>query len=755
MTTTASSPAPLLPPKGWRGLARLALEGFAAGVFVSLVLALAVFIVAAQAEAAPLAARSGSLAAADARGGALRLSAAGDTPAVAAPLVATDVRIEVAGIVARTTVTQRFVNPTPVWREGVYLFPLPDKAAVDHLRVETDGRVIEGQVRERAAAKRAYEQAKSEGRQAGLVEQERPNLFTTSVAQLPPDAEVVVTIEFQETLRYDSGTFRLRFPLAVTPRYVPGELVAAPETAGAIDAIATDVVPDAGRVAAPFAIPGDGQAAPVTFAVTIDAGFPLAAVESTSHSIDVGKLPDGRTLVELADGVVPADRDLELAWKPAVGAEPGAAVFTEQSNGRTHALVMVLPPSVDATGPVVPREATFVVDTSGSMSGVSIVQAKEATAFAISRLKPGDRFNVIEFNSRTRSLFSAPMPVDPATISAAQKFVAGLRADGGTEMKPALTAALAPKALPGYARQVFFLTDGAVGNEHELLKLIRAELGDRRLYTIAIGPAPNAWFIRKAAQFGRGSSTFIGDVRDVRERMTALFEKLERPALTDLSITWPVGAEAYPRELPDLYSGEPIVVSASFTGAPSTLSIVGRRGKSAWGALLPTGAGTPADGVGALWARERISALSDTIVEGAPEDEVRPLIVATALEHRLVSRYTSLVAVDVTPIAPAGTEPQRTAIPGLLPAGLDPAGFVGALPQTATPAPLLLIAGLVLAALAWVVRPRRRRKAGSDPVFGPSMSSLASGRTPNTGSDPASLPLRWLVERADLARSVC
>jgi Ca-activated chloride channel family protein len=177
---------------GWRGLARLALEGLAAGIFVSFVLALAVFIVKSRADAAPLRAQG---LASRAHGGMLKLSATGDEPAMSAPLVATDVRIEVAGIVARTTLTQRFVNPTPVWREGVYLFPLPDKAAVDHMRVETGGRVIEGEVHERAKAKQAYDDAKRSGRQAGLVEQERPNLFTTSVALLPPDEEVIVTIE--------------------------------------------------------------------------------------------------------------------------------------------------------------------------------------------------------------------------------------------------------------------------------------------------------------------------------------------------------------------------------------------------------------------------------------------------------------------------------------------------------------------------------------------------------------------------------
>jgi len=359
---------------------------------------------------------------------------------------------------------------------------------------------------------------------------------------------------------------------------------------------------------------------------------------------------------------------------------------------------------------------------------VSIVQAKEATLFALSRLKSGDRVNVIEFNSRTRSLFARPMPVDATTLETARKFVAGLTANGGTEMKPALTAALAPEALPGYARQVFFLTDGAVGNENELLKLVRASLGDRRLYTIAIGPAPNAWFIRKAAQFGRGTATFIADTREVNARMTALFEKLERPAITDLALTWPVGAEVYPSTLPDLYDGQPIVVSASFAGDPQTLSIVGRRGKSAWGTLLPTGGGEPSSGIGAHWARERISALSDSIVEGAPEDEVRPLIVATALEHHLVSKYTSLVAVDVTPIAPAGTDPERTLVPGLLPAGLDASGFVGSLPQTATPAPLLLLVGLLLLGVAWLVRrPRMRLDA----------------------------PIVALARRADIARRVC
>ena len=181
----------------------------------------------------------------------------------------------------------------------------------------------------------------------------------------------------------------------------------------------------------------------------------------------------------------------------------------------------------------------FIIDTSGSMEGTSIKQAKEALQMALDRLSPGDRFNVIEFNSVTRAVFGAPMPVDTATLAKAKSFVTALRARGGTEMKPALKAALTQDVAPGFVRQVVFLTDGAVGNEGELIHLIRERLSDRRLFTIGIGSAPNSFFLTKAAQYGRGTFTFIGDVREVAEKMGALFTKLESPVLTDIAISWP------------------------------------------------------------------------------------------------------------------------------------------------------------------------------------------------------------------------
>jgi Ca-activated chloride channel family protein len=684
----------------WRQLARLALESLGTGLFVSLVLALAVFVISFEARAAggddP---GQGTLLLREARGG-----------TTAALLLATDVHMDVSGMVARVQLTQRFVNTSAEWREGVYVFPLPDKAAVDHLTMHIGERVIEGQIKERAEARLSYETAKAEGRKTTLVEQERPNMFTTSVANIGPNEEIVVALEYEETLRYDEGSFRLRFPLAITPRYVPGAAIAASDE-GTGWSPPTSQVPDADRIMPPFVSSRDGHVNPVSIAIDLNPGFPLAKLASSYHAVDVEERPGNRYLVTLADGHVATTRDFELVFVPDVGAAPGAALFTETKGGKTYALLMALPPTAPGVAAAhVPREITYIIDTSGSMEGVSIAQARDALAMALDRLQPGDRFNVIEFNSTSTPLFPAPMPVDTATLARAKHFVGALRARGGTEMLPALKIALAGQPESSMVRQVVFLTDGAVGNEDDILRLLHDKLGDRRLFTIGIGPSPNTFFLTKAAQSGRGTFTFIGDVREVRQKMTALFRKLESPALTNISIDWPGGADAWPRLVPDLYAGEPVVVTAQFPAGTlqGNVQISGMRTGAAWQALLPINAGATEAGVSVLWARAKIDALTDAGRQGAPEPEIRSAVLDVALTHHLVSKYTSLVAVDVTPTKPAGIDALKTALPGNVPEGL--AGF-DQLPRTATPAALAIVVGLVLllaaASLAYINLRRR------------------------------------------------
>jgi Ca-activated chloride channel family protein len=673
----------------WRELGRLALESLATGLFVSLVLALAVFIVSFEARAA------GNVATVQSVGQGTLLLREGNGEKIAAPLLSTDVHMDVSGMVARVQVRQRFVNPSAQWREGVYVFPLPEKAAVDHLTMHIGERVIEGLVKERTEARRTYDNANAEGRKATLIEQERPNMFMTSVANIGPNEEIIVALEYEDTLRYDDGSFRLRFPLAITPRYVPGAPVGS--TGGGMGwSPATLQVLDADRITPPVADAREGFVNPVMIAVDLNAGFPLLKVASTYHAMNVEERPGNRYRLTLGNGPVPAARDFELVWTPDVGSAPGAALFTETKGDRTYALLMALPPSApDAAAPRVPREITYIIDTSGSMEGVSIVQAREAMLLALTRLSPGDRFNVIQFNSITTPLFTAPMPVDDVTLRQATAFVSRLRATGGTEMLPALRVALAGERESTMMRQVVFLTDGAVGNEDAILKLVHDQLGDRRLFTIGIGPAPNTFFLAKAAQFGRGSFTFIGDVREVKEKMTALFRKLENPAMTDIAIDWPGAADAWPKLAPDLYAGEPVVVTAQFPAGTlaGNVAIRGKRGGAMWGAMLPVNGGATEPGVAVLWARAKIDALMDAGRQGAPEADIRNAVLDVALTHHLVSKYTSLVAVDVTPTRPAGTDSVKTAIPGNIPEGLT--GF-DQLPRTATPAALMIVVGLVL-----------------------------------------------------------
>jgi Ca-activated chloride channel family protein len=699
MRSPPSAEARVLRPGGLRELARIAAEAAAVGLFASVALLLAALLIANAAQAAtPETPATGTLLFKDANG------------AIDAPLLDTDVEIGVSGIAARTRVTQRFVNPGSGWREGVYVFPLPEDAAVDHLQMRIGTRRIEGKIRERAQARREYDEAKQLGRKAALVEQERPNLFTTSVAPIGPGEEIVVAIEYQQALRYDEGRFSLRFPMAITPRYIPGApAVTTADAAGASPsglgwAADTDRVPDASRITPLVAHPSLGKLNPVTLSVALDAGFPLAKLESRYHAVTIDESADHRYTVTL-DGAVPADRDFELVWTPDVGRAPGAAVFVERGGGTSHALMMLVPSIADDSAQRTPREVTFVVDTSGSMAGSSIAQAKAALSMALERLAPGDRFNVIEFNSRARALFATPMPVGPATVGRARSFVSGLRADGGTEMREALLLALGSDRAEGFVRQVVFLTDGAVGNEDELFALIRNKLGDRRLFTVGIGSAPNSHFMTKAAQFGRGTFTYIGDVREVQEKMAALYRKLESPVLTDIELAWPGAHESHPAAIPDLYAGEPIVVTAALRSLDGDLVVRGRHAGKPWQATLPLAGNGEAHGIGVLWARAKIDALADAQVAGANPDGIRSEIVRVALAHHLVSKYTSLVAVDVTPTAPPGFHLESSAIPVDLPEGQEFEKIFGGLPQTATNAPrdvAIAIAALLVALLLWI-----------------------------------------------------
>ncbi|MCZ2421407.1 MAG: marine proteobacterial sortase target protein [Burkholderiales bacterium] len=670
---------------------------FAIGLATSIALAGIVLLLAHDAQAAELVPMKPK----EVQQGTLLLKSEGATLAV--PAVATEAEIRVSGIVARAVVRQTYRNPYDTWFEGLYVFPLPENAAVDHLRMKVGDRIIEGDIQERQAARAQYEQAKSSGRRAALVEQERPNIFTTSVANIPPRGEIVVEIEYQQTLRYDSGSFSLRFPMVVGPRYIPGA-PAEGQGAGTGWAQNTDQVPDAARITPPVLDPAKhAPTNPVRLKVVLDAGVPLARVDSPYHAIVQRETEGGGRVIELAEGSVPANQDFELTWTPAASHAPQAALFTEQLGDKRYALLMVMPPAKEVAAARLPREVVFVIDTSGSMSGSSIAQAREALELAIARLSERDSFNVVEFNSYAKALYADARPASAANREHAVRWVRRLQAQGGTEMALALNLALNGRENPGRVRQVIFLTDGAVGNEDGLFKLIKDKLGDSRLFTVGIGSAPNSHFMGKAAQTGRGTFTYIGRIEEVKEKMGQLFAKIESPVLKGVDIAWSGSVEAWPKRMPDLYLGEPIVVSAALDKLDGDIKLSGLRGEvneKPWHATLPLADARTGKGMGVLWAREKIASLIDSQRDGAKEEAVRDAVVEVALAHHLVSKYTSLVAVDKTPVRPKADELQSGAIPTNLPEGWEYGKVFGELPQGATDSLWNLLAGFLTLLLA-------------------------------------------------------
>jgi len=633
-----------------------------------------------------------------------------------APGVATAVTIEVTALVARAVVRQRFRNPGRDWVEGIYVFPLPESAAVDGLRLRIGERVIEGQVQERAAARQTYTAARQSGRRASLVEQERPNVFTTSVANLGPGEEVEVEISYQQAVTFRDGEFRLRFPTVVGPRYIPGQPVAEAVVSEELRlaggwAVATDQVADAARITPPVRPPGEAPANALAIEVRLRAGVPLASVASTHHAVRTEQRGELQ-LVTLAEGPVPADRDFELVWRPQPAHLPRASLFREQVDGDHYALLTVLPPTrLAADQPRTPRDLVLVIDVSGSMHGASIVQARAALDLALARLDPGDRFNVVAFNNRAWALFPALRPATPDYVAAARRWVGRLDASGGTEMAGALRMALAAgdQEEAGRLRQVVFVTDGAVGNEAALFGLIETHLGRARLFTVGIGSAPNSHFMRRAAEHGRGSFIHVGNATQVTERIDALLRQLDRPALTDVVLTLPAGfaAETLPDPLPDLYLGEPVQLLLKLPALPPALRLEGQVGARAWRAELALDA-APAPGIGRLWGRARIEQLLDRhrrASDQAQREALRGEVVAVALRHHLVSRFTSLVAVDVTPARSRDALLRRHPLATELPHGWSYDKVFGTT-QTATMAPLQLLSGLLLCLTALWLRRR-------------------------------------------------
>jgi len=594
-------------------------------------------------------------------------------------LLSTDIKIAVAGSSSRTIVSQRFINVSETWAEGVYVFPIGENAAVDTLKLRIGEKFIEGIIKEKVEAKVIYEEAKAEGKKASLIEQQKPNLFTNNIANIGPGEVVVVQIEFQSKLISKDGTWELRVPLVSAPRYDISVIEEKIEF-GSSGFSNKSINADYNENIDVKILDEKELFNPVEIFIDLNTGFDLNSVKSAFHKVNIDKLSNGHHKISLP-GPISSDRDFVLRWT-AKDKDTQTSLFKETQGNQDHLLLTLNPPLTNKNKYSPNREIIFIQDISGSMGGEPLRQSKIGLEMAIKRLKPSDKFNIVLFNDRYSSYAENPVLATAKERDKAIRYVRRLNSYGGTEMYPALKYALKNfKSEKSVLKQLIFLTDGAVTQESKLFSLINRELKTARLFTIGIGSAPNSFFMSRAAELGRGSHIYIGDMDEISNRMTDLFGKIENPVITDLELILPKGfeAEVYPNPLPDLYAGDPLSIAIRGKNASGIAKVIGKIGNQKWVARVTLDQGSDQIGIAKLWAREKISNLERNRISLSPNASQKAHIdselLQTALNYGLVSRLTSMVAVDITPSRPQGINFDTSKLKVAIPNGWDATQF--------------------------------------------------------------------------------
>jgi Ca-activated chloride channel homolog len=529
-----------------------------------------------------------------------------------------------------------------------------------------------------------------------LLDQERPNIFTQSVANIMPGERVTITISYVETLKYEDGSYEFSFPMVVGPRYIPG---AATSAGAGGTAPNTDRVPDASRITPPVTPAGTRAGHDISLEVSLDAGVPIGDLRSRTHEIDVVKTNDRSARVRLKNMSEIPNKDFVLRYDVAGGKVEDAVLTHRADRGGFFTLILQPPDRVTAED-VTPKEIVFVLDTSGSMMGFPIEKAKEAMQLAFDGLYPQDTFNLITFAGDTHILFPQPVPATKENLRKAHEFLESREGGGGTEMMQAIRAALEPSDKQDHIRIVCFMTDGYVGDDMAIIGEVQKH-PNARVFSFGIGSSVNRYLLDKMAEYGRGEVEYVGLNDDGSAAARRFHDRVRSPLLTDISVDWgglPV-ADVYPKRIPDLFSAKPLILTGRYTGAGrATIKLKGRMsGRDTVREItveLPESA-PQHDVLATLWARTRIDDLMGQDLEGIQSGharaDVRETITQLGLEYRLMTQFTSFVAVEEMTITDNG-QPRRVEVPIEMPEGVSRAGVFGETEEQLTvnsPAPLM------------------------------------------------------------------
>lgn len=582
-----------------------------------------------------------------------RLKVAGDSK-LELPLEHTHVKAKIKGYAARVEVTQTYKNDNKTPIEAIYVFPLPENSAVDDMKIIIGDRVIQAEIQKRADARRTYETAKQQGHTAALLEQERPNIFTQSVANIAPGTKVKVVVQYLQDLTYDAGEYEFVFPMVVGPRFMPGAPIGATGSGKHPD---TTEVPDASRISPPILGAGMRSGHDISLELEADAGLPIKAWDAPTHETVLTPTIDGKLSLKIAEKDSLPNRDFVLRYS-VDGKEPQATALTERDDKGGYLTLIVQPPKLDIEKLVGQREIIFVVDVSGSMHGVPLAMCKDAMREALRQLRPVDTFNIYSFSGTTGSAFAAPRPANTSNILAGTEYVTNLYAGGGTMMADAVKAALSPNVEAGRTRYVFFMTDGYVGNEAQIIadaaKFVNGKKSggqQARVFGFGVGSSVNRYLLDGLGKEGQGLTVYATTREDPAAAVNKFFHYIDSPVMENLKIDWNglKASEVYPSQTPDLFASHPMTLHAKVDASGEHTIFI--RGTYNGKALeLPVKVNVTAEKIekaplATLWARSKITDLERDLWSGERADTV-DAITTLGLGYRLVTKYTSFVAVD-------------------------------------------------------------------------------------------------------------
>ncbi|NEP14214.1 MAG: after-VIT domain-containing protein [Symploca sp. SIO2C1] len=573
------------------------------------------------------------------------------------PLKHTEVQAKVTGNISRVEVTQTFENPFNTALEATYIFPLPDEAAVDDMEIRIGDRTIKGNIKKRIEAQKIYERAKKQGRTAGLLEQERDNIFTQSLANIKPGEQIDVVIRYTDSLKFTGGDYEFVFPMVVGPRYIPGTTIETNTVGGGSAPTPmtlnqdTDLVPDASRLNAPILAPGTRSGHDINVTVDIDAGVEIKDVHSPSHQIQIEREGCQMRVTLSRRDTIP-NKDLILRYQVA-GDRTQTTVLSQADERGGHFAVYLIPAIEYPQEQFVPKDVVFLIDTSGSQHGEPLKKCQELMRRFINGLNPNDTFNIMDFSDTTHQLSPVPLPNTEPNRNHALNYINRLNAGGGTQLLRGIQAVLNfPEVDPGRLRSIVLLTDGYIGNENQILAEVQQylKLGNR-LHSFGAGSSVNRFLLNRIAEIGRGISHIIRHDEPADTVVEQFFKQINNPVLTNIQLIWQGEGESpiiYPATPPDLFAEQPLVLFGC--KSDRTAGILQVTGNIAGGDLYQQSfdlnfedTGNPA--IAQLWGRARIKDLMNRMLRGETKVGVEA-VTDTALRYQLLSQYTAFVAVS-------------------------------------------------------------------------------------------------------------